>query len=148
MRQQRIVEARAHLRGYVDEVRRALASAGFLVHRAEAMGGDDLDALVEVTIDASPVVELAWAEDIGWSVSHHLIGHTPTPWRYLHRELVPAPNAVVDFLHGVLGSNDDLGMIYPAQFRYRSQPIQSVIDALARYSGQGQRNPDEQRVHP
>jgi Family of unknown function (DUF6292) len=84
--------------------------------------------------------ELFWAEDTGWHIEHHLLGgpSQATPWRYLHTELVPAPAAVARFTAAVLaGINtiaDEIGMLYPAQFRFRSQPLGPVLDALARHT--------------
>lgn len=80
--------------------------------------------------------ELSWAEDTGWRVEHDLLGG-PTgaaPWRYLHLELAPAPSVVARFAVAVLTGFDDVGMPYPAQFRFRSQPLQPVIDALVRHT--------------
>jgi hypothetical protein len=90
-------------------------------------------AVPENAAEVAPVVELAWAEDTGWSVAHHLLGDTPTPWRYLHQRLVPDPVTVAIFLESVLTMVDEVGMPYPAQFRYRAQPLQPVLDELARY---------------
>lgn len=96
--------------------------------------GGPVDGLLDGPV-GSPF-ELSWAEDTGWCVEHHLLGG-PTqaaPWRYLHLELVPAPSAVARFAAAVLTDFDHVGMPYPAQFRYRSQPLQPVIEALARHA--------------
>lgn len=155
-REMKLDQARTHLRGYLTSVRTALLEAGFSVPTLDIAAGSELEATLTVVDQrprahrarsdhdpaadvATPTVELAWAEDIGWSVSHYLLSSTPTPWRYLHRDLVPAPATVVEFLRGVIdagaSATHEVGMVYPAQFRYRSQSTQPVIDALARHSG-------------
>jgi hypothetical protein len=96
--------------------------------------GGSVGGLLDRPVGSS--FELSWAEDTGWRIEHHLLGG-PTeaaPWRYLHLELVPAPSAVARFTAAVLTDFDDVGMPYPAQFRYRSQPLRPVIDALARHA--------------
>lgn len=153
-RQQRREQRREHaarlLSCYLRHVGSALRAEGFTISDARIGPGPDLEARLRVhrgephdfpfdgLLD-SPVdspFELFWAEDTGWRVEHHLLGG-PTqaaPWRYLHLELVPAPSAVARFAAAVLTEFDDVGMPYPAQFRFRSQPLQPVIDALARHS--------------
>lgn len=101
-RQQRLETVRLHLRGYLDAVCCALCAAGFWIPCADIAPNGDLDAQLTVTCGGAPAVRLAWAEDVGWSVSHLLLGDTPTPWRYLHWELVPLPPTVVEFLRSVL----------------------------------------------
>jgi hypothetical protein len=71
---------------------------------------------------------------VGWSATHPLVDGPANPWRYLHLELVPAPAAVANFLGALVADGEQVGMPYPAQFRHRSQPLQPVIDALARHA--------------
>lgn len=139
-RQQRREAARL-LSTYLREVGKALRAEGLAVTHVRMRPGPDLEARLGVspvdTASGLPArVELAWAEDTGWSIEHRLLGG-PTggiPWRYLHLELVPAPKVVARFAINVFTSAEDVGMSYPAQFRFRGQPLQPVIDALARHS--------------
>jgi hypothetical protein len=81
-------------------------------------------------------VQLAWSEDVGWSVTFP--GPDPDTAegvvRFLHLDLVPPPEAVAGFLAAVLLDGGDVGMPYPATFRLRSQPLQPVLEALNRHS--------------
>lgn len=138
-RRQRMREDAARLlAGYVDAVASALRAEGLSVADIRIGSGSDLGA--ELTLvpsdperDGVPGrVELAWAEDTGWCLSHHLLGPEAAPWRYLHIELAPSPATVARFVAVTLHDREDVGMLYPAQFRFRGQPIQPVIDALAR----------------
>lgn len=149
-REQRRAAARERLHRYLDQVAAALRGHGFEVIRTHLGQGGDLEAVLSVTPaeparrDLPPVLELSWAEDTGWAVSHHLISNTATPWRYLHTELVPDPARVARFLALVAeDSNDDaeVGMLYPAQFRFRGQPLQPVLDELARHTAAGEHTP-------
>jgi hypothetical protein len=139
-REIRVATARSRLRDYLDAVCDELHAAGFHA-KISVEPGSFLDAQITVThtphrtavashLDALVTVQLAWAEDIGWSASHPGIRSGPTPWRFLHVDLAPPPSMVVGFLLGVLNDVDTFGMLYPAQFRYRSQPVQPVIDKL------------------
>jgi len=76
----------------------------------------------------------------GWSVTsrtrHRRRVRTPTPpgmWCVLHLELAPTPGAVAGSGRGS-ARWDDVGMPYPARFGSASQPLQPVLDALARHS--------------
>jgi hypothetical protein len=140
-RQQLRETATRLLSTYLSEVGKALRAEGLAVTHVRMSHGPDLEARLRVSpVDATsglPArVELAWAEDTGWSIEHHLLGGLTggIPWRYLHLELVPAPKAVARFVVNVFTSTEDVGVSYPAQFRFRGQPLQPVIDALARHN--------------
>lgn len=126
---------------YVDAVASALRAEGLSVVDVRIGPGSDLGAELTL-VPAGPErdglprrVELAWAEDTGWCLSHHLLGPAAAPWRYLHIELAPSPATVARFVAVTLHDREDVGMLYPAQFRFRGQPIQPVIDALSRQVG-------------
>jgi uncharacterized protein DUF6292 len=137
-RRQRRDTAQRLLVGYLDAVAGALEQEGMRVIGRRANTSPALEGSLSIVPGhalvpgESSTLELAWAEDTGWSIAHRLIGTTTTPWRYLHMELVPAPSTVAQFVLAVLCNEDDSGMLYPAQFRFRAQPLQPVIDALAR----------------
>lgn len=142
-RELRLAEARTYLRDYLREVRDALSEHGCTVLSTTITLGSYLDARFSVEIAAGPRdrgeessgsrCELVWAEDEGWSVSHPRFATGVTPWRYLHASLVPEPLEVVRFLLAAVSDTEDC-MVYPARFRYRSEPLQPVIDQLARYN--------------
>ena len=138
---------------YVNAVAVAVRALGFTVGDIHLSPNPDLGAAFTVGRGPDPTrdgghplvpeqVELAWAEDAGWSVT------VPRPdtdtaldtdtaggvVRYLHLELVPPPDAVAGFVAAVLLDGEGVGMPYPAAFRLRSQPLQPVLDALARHS--------------
>jgi hypothetical protein len=124
------------LADYVAAVATALDTGGFPVTQIRMGSGPGLHARLTLTpIDPrSPgipaTITLAWAEDIGWAFSHFLPTHTR--WRYLHRELAPSPATVAGFVVLVLTHHDDTSMLHPARFSHHGQPLQPVIDALAR----------------
>ncbi|MBO0848205.1 MAG: hypothetical protein J2P20_01975 [Pseudonocardia sp.] len=138
-RRQQLREAAARLLAeYVDAVASALRAEGLSVADVRIRPGSDLGAELTL-VPADPLrdgvpgrVELAWAEDTGWCLSHHLLGPEAAPWRYLHIELAPSPETVARFVAATLYDREDVGMLYPERFRFRGQPIQPVIDALAR----------------
>ncbi|MBO0877769.1 MAG: hypothetical protein J2P19_30705 [Pseudonocardia sp.] len=156
-REQRRNTARRLLANYLEAVAEALRADGLVVTDIRISPGPDLEAQLTLTSpaggDSPPAspgrIELSWAEDTGWSISHHLLGPPATPWRYLHIELAPSPATVARFVVATLdyqpaNAADDLdaeaylefevgdvGMLYPAQFRFRGQPLHQVIDALA-----------------
>jgi uncharacterized protein DUF6292 len=131
--------ARRLLTDYLDQVAAALHREGLRVTGRRISTSPALEASLttvpgRILAPAAPAaVELAWAEDTGWSISHRLIGTTATPWRYLHLDLLPSPDAVAQFAVAVISNEDDCGMPYPAQFRFRSQPLRPVLETLARF---------------
>jgi hypothetical protein len=138
------------LAGYVDAVAAAVRAEGFTIVDIRIAAGPDLEACITVLgaqdhlatgQRTDPKVDLAWAEDTGWSVAHHLLGTSASPWRYLHLELVPSPRTVAAFLTAVLANSDDVGMPYPARFRFRNQSLQPVLDDL------GRRTPTTPQLH-
>lgn len=148
-REQRHRAARELLRGYLHQVAKTLSWHGFEVTHTELGESGDLEAVLTVTPTGPadrvlpPLLTLSWAEDTGWAVSHRLISTGATPWRYLHTELVPAPARVARFL-ALVAEDEEVGMLYPAQFRLRGQPLRPVLDELARYAGD--RQPPSQPV--
>jgi hypothetical protein len=134
---------------YLDAVAVAVRTLGFAL-RGVALGpGPDLDATITVGRGPDPTreggqpevpeeLELAWAEDTGWSVTHPGLQTAPgtveSVTRYLHLDLVPTADTVAGFLVAVLLDGGDVGMPYPAGFRLRSQPLQPVLDALDRHT--------------
>jgi hypothetical protein len=134
---------------YLDAVALAVCALGFTVGAIRFGPGPDLDATITVGRGPDPArdggrprvpekVELAWAEDLGWSVAHPEPGTADTVTRYLHLDLVPSPGTVAGFLVAVLLDGVDVGMPYPGPFRLRSQPLQPVLDALDQHT---RRNP-------
>jgi hypothetical protein len=137
------------LAGYLDAVAAAVRTKGFTVLDISVSAGQDLEACITVCgapnhvatgqngggHDNGQNVKLAWTEDTGWSVvADHLLGASASPWRYLHLQLVPSPETVAEFLTAVLDNSDEVGMHYPARFRFRNQPLQPVLDDLARHT--------------
>lgn len=144
-RQQRREALHHRLVEYLNAVAVAVRTFGFTVSDIHLGPGPDFDADMTVGPGPDPThdgghpavpeqVQLAWAEDVGWSVT--LPGPDPTESvvRYLHLDLVPPPKAVAGFLAAVLLDGDGVGMPYPATFRLRSQPLQPVLEALNRHS--------------
>jgi len=137
-RQLRRETATRLLADYLNRVSLALRDIGFNVTEVQLGAGPDLEARITLGAGTGEFAgvpaggELAWAEDVGWSATHPLLDSPANPWRYLHLELVPAPAAVANFLGALVADGEQVGMPYPAQFRHRSQPLQPVIDALAR----------------
>jgi hypothetical protein len=151
--------ARSSLRAYVETVVELLRAAGYLVISHQMAAGRELDAWIDVVLPrGTPArpgdgadragndmsagwsgepgcgIRLRWTEDTGWSISHRLLAHTATPWRFWHLDLVPDPRTVVRFMANVLANDDDTGMRYPEQFRYHGQSLRPVIDKLAHYT--------------
>jgi hypothetical protein len=128
------------LADYLDRVSLAVRAMGFSVTDVQLGTGADLEARIILGAGtgefagAPAGAELAWAEDVGWSATHPLLDSPANPWRYLHLELVPSPDAVANFLGALIVDGEQVGMPYPAQFRHRSQPLQPVIDALTRHA--------------
>jgi len=140
-RQQRREAAVRRLSDYLDAVSVAVRTLGFVVRAIQLGPGPDLEArvLVGTGLDGGQSevpeeVELAWAEDVGWSVTHPVLDTPGSPTRYLHIDLAPSPDVVAEFLSAVLLDGGDAGMPYPARFRLRSQPLQPVLDALCRHT--------------
>jgi hypothetical protein len=77
-------------------------------------------------------VELEWAEDTGWSVSHSSFVPDPSAWRFCETALVPAPSVVARFVRDALAS-PQTAQRYPTRFRHRSQPLRVVIDQLGEH---------------
>jgi hypothetical protein len=150
---------RLHLRlaEYVDAVAVAVRALGFTVGDIHLRPSPDLDAAITVGRGPDPMrdggdpkvperIGLAWAEDVGWSVTYPDTSTADTSTsaaeggtakdmvRYLHLDLVPSPETVAGFLVAVLLDGGDVGMPYPATFRLRSQPLQPVLDALERHT--------------
>jgi hypothetical protein len=153
LRHKRRATASRVLAGYVDAVAAAVRTKGFTVLNISVSAGQDLEARITVCGAPDHVatgqhsggqdngqnsgqnVKLAWAEDTGWSVvADHLGGTSASPWRYLHLQLAPSPETVAEFLTAVLDNSDEVGMLYPARFRFRNQPLQPVLDDLARHT--------------
>jgi hypothetical protein len=133
------------LSDYVDAVAVALRALGFAVRAIQRAPGPDLEISLSVGRGPDPAleggesqvpdeVELAWAEDTGWSVTYPGWDTVPGLTRYLHLDLAPSPDAVAQFLAAVLLDGDNVGMPYPASFRLRSQPLRPVLDALAHHT--------------
>ena len=142
-------QAMARLSAYLDAVTDALAEHGWQVARCALSSDRDLEA----ELDLRPVeptnlepglaqpIQVRWEEDTGWCVSHHLLGpRTPALRHYMHTQLAPPPEQAAEFITAVLTPRQDPydpdfawpGMPYPAQFRFRSQPLAPVVDALER----------------
>jgi Family of unknown function (DUF6292) len=145
----------ALLTDYLAAVADALRVEGFRVTHSRVEPGPLLHARLTLTpvepgSDRPARITLAWAEDTGWSITHSRLRTTPTPWRYLHSRLIPLPVAVAAFVTLVLTDTEDIAMLYPAQFRRRTQPLRPVIEALAEHgfvpSGRTWADPFEQ--HP
>jgi len=144
-RQQRREALQHRLVEYLDAVAVAVRTLGFTVGGIRFGIGPDLDATITVGRGPDPIrdggqprvpekLELAWAEDLGWSVTHPESDTAETVTRYLHLDLVPSPDTVAGFLVAVLLDGDDVGLPYPGPFRLRSQPLQPVLDALDRHA--------------
>jgi hypothetical protein len=133
------------LSDYADAVSVAVRALGFAVRAIQRAPGPDLEMRLSVGRGPDPAleggqsqvpdeVELAWAEDTGWSVTYPGWDTVPGLTRYLHLDLAPSPDAVAQFLAAVLLDGDNAGMPYPASFRLRSQPLHPVLDALAHHT--------------
>jgi hypothetical protein len=148
-RQQRRETLRHRLGEYLDAVTVAVRALGFTVQRTRLSPGPDLEAVITIGRGPDPArdgghphvpeqVKLAWAEDLGWSVTYPDPDTTDTSaevvTRYLHLDLVASPDTVAGFLAAVLLDGEDIGMPYPGPFRLRSQPLQPVLDALSRHN--------------
>jgi hypothetical protein len=144
-RQERCETAARLLSDYADAVSVAVRALGFAVRAIQRAPGPDLEMRLGVGRGPDPAleggasqvpdqVELAWAEDTGWSVTYPGWDTVPGLTRYLHLDLAPSPDAVAQFLAAVLLDGDNVGMPYPASFRLRSQPLRPVLDALAHHT--------------
>ena len=152
-RQQRREALHHRLVEYLDAVAVAVRALGFTVADIHVGPGPDLDAVIIVGPGPDPTrdgghpavpeqVQLAWSEDVGWSVTFPG-PDTDTAFdadtaegvvRYLHLDLAPPPDAVAGFLAAVPLDGDDVGMPYPAAFRLRSQTPATGAHALASHS--------------
>jgi hypothetical protein len=144
-RRERCESAARLLSDYADAVSVAVRALGFAVRAIQRAPGPDLEMRLSVGRGPDPAleggasqvpdqVELAWAEDAGWSVTYPGWDTVPGLTRYLHLDLAPSPDAVAQFLAAVLLDGDNVGMPYPASFRLRSQPLHPVLDALAHHT--------------
>jgi hypothetical protein len=152
-RQQRREALQHRLVKYLDAVAVAVRTLGFTVRGVRFGTSPDLEATITVGRGPDPTrdggqprvpekLELAWAEDLGWSVTHPQSDTadsvTDSVTRYLHLDLVPSPEMVAGFLLAVLLDGGDVGLPYPGPFRLRSQPLQPVLDALDRHTHRNQ----------
>jgi hypothetical protein len=144
-RRERCETAARLLSDYADAVSVAVRALGFAVRATQRAAGPDLEMRLGVGRGPDPAleggqsqvpdeVELAWAEDTGWSVTYPGWDTVPGLTRYLHLDLAPSPDAVAQFLAAVLLDGDNSGMPYPASVRLRSQPLRPVLDALAHHT--------------
>lgn len=83
--------------------------------------------------DKTSTYTLSWTEDKGWSLSHSRFDRETTPPRYLRTSLVPIPSQLSKFLRARFAETREWKAC-PASSRYRSQPLQPILDHLARYS--------------